>query len=80
MFGKCATTTTHNVVERARQLPSLLPISPHTAQVLDHLKALNPKVIAGHHAPAFTGSALQGLRDLRQALFTGAAQAPATSQ
>jgi len=86
-FGKCAPTTTHDLVERAvettRLLPSYLPLGPHTGQVFDRLEALNPKVIAGHHAPTFTGSALQALRDLRQALFTSASapisQSPPTA-
>jgi flavorubredoxin len=46
------------------QAPDYLPVGPRTAAVFERLQALQPRVIAGHHAPAFTGDAVQALRDL----------------
>jgi hypothetical protein len=50
-------------------LPGYLPVGPHTARVFDRLEALNPRVLAGHHSSAYTGDAVQALRDLRAELF-----------
>jgi len=72
-FGKSAPTTDSDMIEKTVQthktFPDYVPVGPHTAQVFDRLEALEPKVIAGHHAPAFTGNAVQALRDLRTELF-----------
>lgn len=76
--GKCSPLTQSDVVGRAaealKKYPDYLPIGPHTARVFDRLEALNPKVLAGHHSPTFTGNAVQALRDLRQALFDSVAE------
>jgi flavorubredoxin len=73
VFGKPPATTEGDVVEQSMaalaQLPGYLPIGPHTAGVFDRLEALNPGVLAGHHASAITGDAVGALRDLRRALF-----------
>ncbi len=53
----------------AHRLSDYLPIGPHTAKVLGRLEALAPRVLAGHHAPAFTGDAVKALRDLRGELL-----------
>jgi flavorubredoxin len=72
-FGKSAAMTDSDMVEHAIQthkvFPDYLPVGPRTGLVFDRLEALEPKVIAGHHAPAFTGDAVQALRDLRTELF-----------
>ena len=71
--GNPPPTTQSDIVERAveahKRFPDYLPIGPHTVRVFERLEALKPKVLAGHHAPTFTGNAVQALRDLRQALF-----------
>jgi flavorubredoxin len=56
------------------RLPGYLPVGAHTAQVFDRLEALEPKVVAGHHAPAISDNAAGALRDLRGALFARAGQ------
>ena len=48
-----------------KQNPTTLPIGPHTFSVFDRLEALQPHILAGHHSSAYTGDALQALRDLR---------------
>jgi len=72
-FGKSVAMTDSDMVEQAIQthkvFPDYLPVGPRTGLVFDRLEALKPKVIAGHHAPAFTGDAVQALRDLRTELF-----------
>ncbi|HEV8574520.1 MAG TPA: MBL fold metallo-hydrolase [Dehalococcoidia bacterium] len=72
-FGKSVAMTDSDMVEQAIQthkvFPDYLPVGPRTGLVFDRLEALEPKVIAGHHAPAFTGNAVQALRDLRTELF-----------
>jgi flavorubredoxin len=72
-LGKPAPMTGSDIVgpamETYKQFPDYLPVGPHTAQVFDRLEALQPKVLAGHHAPAFTGDCVHALRDLRQALL-----------
>jgi flavorubredoxin len=74
-FGEKAAITESDMIEPTMtslaQLPGYLPIGPHTGQVFDRLEALKPNVLAGHHAPTFTGNAVQALRDLRTALFAG---------
>jgi flavorubredoxin len=73
VFGKPPATTETDMVEQSmaalRQLPGYLPIGPHTSTVFERLIALEPKVIAGHHSAAYTGNAVQALRDLRGELF-----------
>ncbi len=61
------------------QLPGYLPIGRHTAQVFDRLEALEPKVIAGHHSPTYTGNVVQALRDLRD-LRGGSSSTPASNR
>ena len=51
------------------QAPDYLPVGPRTAGVFAKLEALQPKVIAGHHSPAFTGDTVQALRDLKSEMF-----------
>jgi len=72
-FGETVPTTESDIVEQAlsvhKQLPEYVPVGSHTAKVFDRLEGLQPKVLAGHHAPAFTGNAVQALRDLRRGLF-----------
>lgn len=72
-YGKSPPITESDVVQRAvethRQFPDYLPVGPHTARVFERLEALQPKVIAGHHAPAYAGDAVRALRDLRGELF-----------
>ncbi len=79
--GKSGPLTNSDVVglavEALKKYPDYLPIGQHTAKVFDRLEALNPKILAGHHAPTFTGNAAQALRDLRQALFASLTEAPA---
>ncbi len=73
VFGEQVALTESDLIEPAMaalaQLPGYLPIGPHTAQVFDRLEALQPKVLAGHHAPTFTGNSVRALHDLREALF-----------
>lgn len=80
-FGKLAPTTEGDMVEKAvqthKQFPDYLPVGPHTARVFERLEALRPKVIAGHHAPAYTGNGVQALQDLKAELFK-LAEMPAT--
>ena len=79
--GTCGPLTKSDVVglavEALKKYPDYLPIGQHTGRVFDRLEALNPKVLAGHHSPTFTGDAVQALRDLRQALFAPLTEAPA---
>jgi flavorubredoxin len=73
VFGKPAAVTDSDIIEQSMsalaQLPGYLPVGPHTAAVFDRLEALEPKVLAGHHSSAYTGNAVQALRDLRGELF-----------
>ena len=73
VFGKPVPVTESSGVEQAiqalKQLPGYLPIGPHTGAVFDRLEALRPKVLAGHHSSAFTGDAVQALRDLRGEMY-----------
>ena len=74
-FGERTPITESDMVERTMESnamipgPPYIPVGPHTARVFDRLEALKPKVLACMHGPAFTGDAVQALRDLRQALF-----------
>jgi flavorubredoxin len=67
-MGETAALTDHDIVAPALQMleqaPDYLPVGPRTAGVFERLYALQPKVIAGHHAPAYTGDTVQALRDL----------------
>jgi flavorubredoxin len=78
-FGDQRATTESDMIEPAinalDNLPGYLPVGSHTAGVFDRLEALEPKVIAGHHSPAFAGDAVGALRDLRTALFERAEKA-----
>ena len=72
-FGPTAAVTDKDLVEPALavldQLPDYLPIGPHTARVFERLEALRPRVLAGHHSPAYFGDSVQALRDLRGEMF-----------
>ncbi len=73
VFGKPPAITESDVIEQSmdalKQLPGYLPIGPHTGAVFDRLIALKPNVLAGHHASAYAGDAVQALRDLKGELF-----------
>jgi flavorubredoxin len=73
-LGEKASMTSGDMVERTmashKQLPTYIPVSQHTARVFDRLEALRPGVLACMHGPAFSGDAVQALRDLRTALFS----------
>ena len=73
-LGEKTSITSGDMVERTmashKQLPTYIPVSQHTARVFDRLEALRPNVLACMHGPAFTGDAVQALRDLRTALFS----------
>jgi flavorubredoxin len=75
-FGERTAVTEHDMVGRTMEshalLPGYIPVGTHTAQVFDRLEALRPRVLACMHGPAFTGNAVQALRDLRTALFAAA--------
>ena len=47
-----------------------LPVDggPHLSRVFDLLEALEPRVIAPIHGPAFTGDTVQALRDFHRTL------------
>jgi flavorubredoxin len=76
LLGEQSATTDTDVVSRAMEaykvFPDYMPIGPHTSRVFDRLEALQPKVIAAHHAPTYTGNAVQALRELRAELFKAA--------
>ena len=80
VFGKPPAVTDSDPVEQAiaalKSLPGYLPVGPHTGVVFDRLEALEPKVLAGHHSSAYTGNAVQALRDLRGELFRFAGFTP----
>jgi flavorubredoxin len=67
-IGETPALTDHDIVAPALQMleqaPDYLPVGPRTAGVFERLYALQPKVIAGHHAPAYTGDTVRALRDL----------------
>jgi flavorubredoxin len=73
VFGKPPAMSDSDPVEQSiealKNLPGYLPVGPHTGAVFDRLEALNPRVLAGHHSAAYTGNAVQALRDLRGELF-----------
>ena len=73
-LGEKTSITSGDMVERTmashKQLPTYIPVSQHTARVFDRLEALRPGVLACMHGPAFSGDAVQALRDLRTALFS----------
>ena len=79
-FGPTAAVTDQDIVEPALavldQLPDYLPIGPHTSRVFERLEALEPRVLAGHHSPAYFGDATQALRDLRVEMFRKAGFSP----
>jgi flavorubredoxin len=73
MYGAQPAVTDHDIVEASidvlRSMPDYLPVGPHVHTTFDRLEALQPRTLAGHHAPTFTGDATQALRDLRGELF-----------
>jgi flavorubredoxin len=79
VFGKPPAMSDSDPVEQSiealKQLPGYLPVGPHTGAVFDRLESLNPTVLAGHHSAAYTGNAVQALRDLRGELFKFAGMA-----
>jgi flavorubredoxin len=72
-LGQTPALTDHDVVGPAlvmlEQSPDYLPIGPRTAAVFERLEALQPKLLAGHHSPAYFGDAVQALRDLKGEMF-----------
>jgi flavorubredoxin len=72
-FGRTDAVTETDLIEPSmavlKLLPDYLPIGPHTGAVFDRLEALQPRLIAGHHSPAYAGDAVQALRDLRGELY-----------
>jgi flavorubredoxin len=76
MFGDQRGATDSDLIEPTMQslaqLPGYLPVGPHTAQVFERLIALQPRVLAGHHGPAYNGDAVKALQDLRTALLAQA--------
>jgi flavorubredoxin len=62
--------TIHDYVEIADELGPYISIGAHTGRVFDRLEALSPTGLACMHGPAFTGNAVQALRNLRSALFS----------
>jgi flavorubredoxin len=73
MFGEQPAITDSDIVEPSvaalRSLPGYLPVGPHVTETFQRLEMLEPRVLAGHHAPTYTGDAVQALRDLRGELF-----------
>jgi flavorubredoxin len=71
-LGPTKPITDRDIVQQAltvhNQIPDYLPIGPHTERALKRLEILQPRVLAGHHVPAYTGNATQALRDLRTGL------------
>lgn len=72
-FGDASPVTESDVVEPAlaalKHYPDFLPVGPHTRAVLTRLASLDPKVLAGHHSPAFRGNGAQALLDLQTQLL-----------
>ena len=79
-FGQTTAVTDSDVIAPAlavlEQMPDYLPIGPHTKRVFQRLEALQPKVLAGHHSPAYFGNATQALQDLRTEMFKRAGLTP----
>jgi len=69
-LGEKTSMTSGDMVERTMASHKQLPTYQHTARVFDRLEALRPGVLACMHGPAFSGAAVQALRDLRTALFS----------
>jgi flavorubredoxin len=67
-LGEAPALTDGDIVGPALKMleesPDYLPVGPRTAGVFERLQALQPKVIAGHHSPAYFGDAAQALGDL----------------
>jgi flavorubredoxin len=72
-LGQTPAVTDQDVVGPAlvmlEQSPDYLPVGPRTAGVFERLETLQPKVLAGHHSPAYFGDTVQALRDLRGEMF-----------
>jgi hypothetical protein len=79
VFGKPEPVTESDIIEQSmtalQNLPGYLPVGPHTGAVFDRPVSLEPKALAGHHASAYTGNAVQALKDLRGELFKFAGMA-----
>lgn len=79
-FGASGGTTESDLIEPSMQaaaaFPGYLPVGPHTSAVFDRLIGLEPKALAGHHAPTYTGNAAKALDDLRVELFKFAGVSP----
>jgi flavorubredoxin len=80
VFGQQPPSTESDPIEPSMaalaQLPGYLPLGAHTNRVFDRLIALQPKVLAGHHGPAFVGGGAKVLDDLRGELFKQAGSVP----
>lgn len=71
-LGEQTPVTEHDMValtiDSHKKLPTYIPVGEHTWRVFDRLEALEPRVLACMHGPAFVGDSVQALRDLRTAL------------
>jgi flavorubredoxin len=71
-LGETRPITDKDIVDQAlavhKQYPEYLPYGSHTSRVFDRLEALNPRVLAGHHAPAYSGDAVQALKEMHRGL------------
>jgi len=71
--GETPAVTDQDIVDQAmaqvRRSPDAFPIGRHTAVTLRRLEELRPKVLAGHHSPAYLGDAARALRDLRAGML-----------
>jgi flavorubredoxin len=73
LLGETRALTDQDIVDQAlsthRQLPEYLPYGLHTERVFERLESLQPKVLAGHHAPAYFGNSIKALREMRKGLL-----------
>ena len=73
MRGEQPAATDHDIIEASMEVlrasPDYLPVGPHVTRTFARLEALSPRVLAGHHAPAYTGDGVKALQDLRGELF-----------
>ena len=72
-LGETKAISDEDIVERAletyRQVPDYLVVDAHMARVFDRLERLQPKLLAGHHSPAFAGDTARALIDFRSGLL-----------
>ncbi len=72
-FGETKHLTDSDIVEQAlavyKQFPEYLAVGPHTDTIFRRLEALEPKILAAHHSPVFTGNVAQALKDFRTGIM-----------